>query len=199
MKRTLLALWAIVVLAGFGFSAGSAQAYFTGDNEWLNNIGSTSASPYAERERRSARNTRATRQRVARTVDDEDRPQIRRRSASTDAAPRAQRRVARSQPALPSLTGGSQSGIASYYWQGQRTASGSRFNPNGLTAAHRTLPFGTRVHVTNHATGRSVTVTINDRGPFTRGRVIDLSRGAAAAVGMTGAGLARVSLSVLGR
>jgi rare lipoprotein A len=94
---------------------------------------------------------------------------------------------------------GGGSGIASYYWQGQQTASGARFNPNGMTAAHRSLPFGTRVQVTNHSNGRSVTVTINDRGPFIKGRVIDLSRGAASAIGMTGQGLARVSYTVVGR
>ncbi len=88
-------------------------------------------------------------------------------------------------------------GLASYYWQGQRTASGARFNPDGLTAAHRTLPFGTRVRVTNNSNGQSVVVTINDRGPFVGGRVIDLSRGAARAISMTGAGVARVSLQVL--
>jgi rare lipoprotein A len=89
--------------------------------------------------------------------------------------------------------------MASYYYEGQKTASGARFNPNGLTAAHRSLPFGTRVRVTNRANGRSVVVTINDRGPFIRGRIIDLSRGAAQAINMTGAGVARVSLEVLGR
>lgn len=94
---------------------------------------------------------------------------------------------------------GGSSGIASYYWQGTRTASGARFNPNGLTAAHRSLPFGTRVLVTNHNNGRSVTVTINDRGPFIKGRVIDLSRGAAQVIGMTGSGIARVSYTVVGR
>ena len=95
--------------------------------------------------------------------------------------------------------GGSYSGMASYYYHGQRTASGARFNPNGLTAAHRSLPFGTRVRVTNRSNGRSVVVTINDRGPFIKGRIIDLSRGAAQAINMTGAGVARVSLEVLGR
>ncbi len=94
---------------------------------------------------------------------------------------------------------GGGSGMASYYWQGQQTASGARFNPNGLTAAHRTLPFGTRVLVTNHSNGRTVTVTINDRGPFIKGRVIDLSRGAASVIGMTGQGVARVSYTVVGR
>jgi rare lipoprotein A len=89
--------------------------------------------------------------------------------------------------------------MASYYYEGQKTASGARFNPNGLTAAHRSLPFGTRVRVTNQSNGRSVVVTINDRGPFIKGRIIDLSRGAAQAISMTGAGVARVSLEVLGR
>jgi rare lipoprotein A len=94
-------------------------------------------------------------------------------------------------------SGGGGGGMASYYWQGQRTASGASFNPDGLTAAHRTLPFGTRVRVTNQSNGQSVVVTINDRGPFVGGRVIDLSRGAARAISMTGAGVARVSLQVL--
>ncbi|MBV1695118.1 MAG: septal ring lytic transglycosylase RlpA family protein [Hyphomicrobiales bacterium] len=89
--------------------------------------------------------------------------------------------------------------MASYYWQGQRVASGGWFNPNGMTAAHRTLPFGTRVRVTRLDTGRSVEVRINDRGPFIAGRIIDLSRGAAQVIGMTGQGLARVQVAVLGR
>lgn len=96
-------------------------------------------------------------------------------------------------------SGGGTSGKASYYWQGQQTASGARFNPSAMTAAHRTLPFGTRVLVTNRANGKTVVVTINDRGPFIGGRIIDLSRGAAQAISMTGMGVAPVSISVLGR
>lgn len=92
---------------------------------------------------------------------------------------------------------GASSGVASYYWQPQRVASGGTFNPNALTAAHKTLPFGTRVRVTSLASGRSVDVVINDRGPFVRGRVIDLSRRAAQVIGMTGAGVASVRLEVL--
>jgi rare lipoprotein A len=95
--------------------------------------------------------------------------------------------------------GGPSAGVASYYWQPQRVASGGWFNPNAMTAAHKTLPFGTRVRVTHAGTGRSVDVTINDRGPYVRGRVIDLSRAAAGALGMRGAGLARVSVDVIGR
>lgn len=77
-----------------------------------------------------------------------------------------------------------------------RTATGEHYDPRGLTAAHRTLPFGTRVLVTNVRNGRSVTVRINDRGPFVRGRNIDLSLGACGAIGL---GLGEVSLQVLGR
>jgi rare lipoprotein A len=92
-----------------------------------------------------------------------------------------------------------QSGMASYYGteSGSQTASGARFIPSAMTAAHRSLPFGTKVLVTNKSNGRSVVVTINDRGPFVGGRVIDLSTGAAGAIGMLGAGVARVSLEVL--
>jgi rare lipoprotein A len=95
-----------------------------------------------------------------------------------------------------SLAGGSLI-YASYYSSGYRTASGERFNPNGYTAAHRSLPFGTRLQVTNPRTGRSVVVRINDRGPFVRGRSLDLARGAAFAIGMRGTGPVRIAL--LGR
>ena len=75
---------------------------------------------------------------------------------------------------------------ATFYASGRRTASGQPFNPSGYTAAHRTLPFGSRVTVTNPQNGNSVTVVINDRGPFTRGVTLDLSHGAARAIGMHG-------------
>ncbi len=88
---------------------------------------------------------------------------------------------------------------ASYYSSGYRTASGERFNPNGFTAAHRTLPFGTRVAVTNPRNGRSVVVRINDRGPFVRGRSLDLARGAAFAIGMRGTGPVRIAILGRGR
>lgn len=92
--------------------------------------------------------------------------------------------------------GHSYSGMASWYGHtGNRTASGERTNLGGLTAAHKTLPLGTRVRVTNTRNGRSVVVRINDRGPFIRGRVIDLTPAGARAIGMSG--LAPVSLSVV--
>jgi rare lipoprotein A len=84
--------------------------------------------------------------------------------------------------------------VASHYgYSGSKTASGERMNPGAMTAAHRSKPFGSRVTVTSEKSGRSVTVRINDRGPFVKGRCIDLSTGAAAALGM--GGLERVSLN----
>lgn len=88
-------------------------------------------------------------------------------------------------------------GRASWYgepFHGRRTASGEIFNMNDLTAAHKTLPFGTRLRVRNLATGQDVLVRINDRGPHVRGRIIDLSRAAAARVGLLGTGTAPVVL-----
>src|SRR5687768_6807812 len=91
-------------------------------------------------------------------------------------------------------------GEASYYGfelAGNRTASGERFNPHALTAAHRSLPLGTRLRVTNKANGKSVVVRINDRGPFVRSRIIDVSLGAAREIGMQRAGKAQVKLEIL--
>jgi rare lipoprotein A (peptidoglycan hydrolase) len=100
--------------------------------------------------------------------------------------------------AKPLIGSGHQlSGIASYYWQDQMTASGERFDKRALTAAHRTLPIGTRVRVTHVSSGRTVVVRINDRGPFKPGRVIDLSEAAAEVLSMTSAGLAQVQLDVV--
>lgn len=93
-----------------------------------------------------------------------------------------------------------QTGSASWYgpgFSGRHTASGETFNPNQLTAAHRSLPFNTLVRVTNRDNNLSVVVRINDRGPFIHGRIIDLSRAAADAIGMLGSGVANVTLEVL--
>jgi len=133
----------------------------------------------ASRSRRSSR--------AAASASDEDRPA---RSSRRSRTARA--------TGQEGYSGGS-SGIASYYWQPQRVASGGWFNPNAMTAAHKTLPFGTKVRVTNVNNGRSTVVTINDRGPYIAGRVIDLSRAAAGTVGMIGNGLARVRMEILGR
>lgn len=128
----------------------------------------------------TSRRKRASEDRYA--SSDEDRPQRRGRTARSSGG-----------------GGGSSDGLASYYWQPQRVASGGWFNPDALTAAHKTLPFGTKVRVTNSGNGKSVVVTINDRGPYVGGRVIDLSRAAAGAISMQSQGVAPVRLEVLGR
>ncbi len=102
------------------------------------------------------------------------------------------------EPALPEevITGG----MASWYgpkFKGRRTASGERFNPSDYTAAHRSLPFGSKVRVTNRRNGRTVVVRINDRGPFVRGRVIDVSQAAAGELGLIGPGHGEVALALL--
>jgi len=99
--------------------------------------------------------------------------------------------------ALATGVGRTFSGMASFYGNeaGSRTASGQRFNQGAMTAAHRSLPFGTKLRVTHGS--RSVVVTINDRGPFIRGRVLDLSKGAASAIGLTSRGVGRVVAEVM--
>jgi rare lipoprotein A len=88
-------------------------------------------------------------------------------------------------------------GVASFYSYDTQTASGEKFDKNELTAAHPTLPFGTRVRVTDVSTGRSVTVRVNDRGPYVRGRIVDVSHSAAEALGMVDKGVANVRLDVV--
>ena len=88
-------------------------------------------------------------------------------------------------------------GVASYYTEGTKTASGEKFNTLDMTAAHPTLPFGTKLRVTNVASGKSVTVRVNDRGPYVSGRVVDVSYSAADALGMVGKGVAKVKLDVV--
>jgi rare lipoprotein A len=170
----------LAIVAATGAMTGlatSAAAEFAAD--WTH----SRFTPVTER----APTSRVTRTARAAQSDDGSRPQ-------RSSAPQPQRASA-----PVTSTGGGQTGIASYYWQPQPVASGGRFNPNALTAAHKTLPFGTRVRVTRQDNGRSVDVVINDRGPYIAGRIIDLSRRAAQDIGMTGQGLARVSVSVIGR
>lgn len=120
-------------------------------------------------------------------------------------APPLQEIQGRPRPSIQVSVGAVQirvSGMASWYgpgFHGNRSASGEVFNQHSLTAAHRSLPFGTQVRVTNLNNGRAVVVRINDRGPFSRGRVIDLSAGAAQVIGLTRSGVAPVSLEVMGQ
>ncbi|TKT74910.1 septal ring lytic transglycosylase RlpA family protein [Aquamicrobium sp. LC103] len=91
-----------------------------------------------------------------------------------------------------------QCGGASWYALTSKTASGERMNPSAMTAAHRSLPFGTKVKVTNQRNGKAVVVRINDRGPFIRGRVIDLSKAAAGKLGFIGAGHTKICIEHMG-
>ncbi|MBW8889752.1 MAG: septal ring lytic transglycosylase RlpA family protein [Fibrobacteres bacterium] len=96
-------------------------------------------------------------------------------------------------------SGWSQEGIISYYadkFQGRKTASGRRFDKNAFTAAHRSLPFGTKVNVTNLANGKSVIVEINDRGPYSEDRILDLSPAAARKIGLLGRGTVKAKIEV---
>lgn len=167
-----------------------------------------------ERSYRRQATGKRSRNRVAKHVEPSRRiannvePNVERREqAKIDLPERKQASVERKEPTEPNVasegsyrTTSSQSGMASYYGteSGSQTASGARFIPGAMTAAHRTLPFGTKVRVTNKRNGKSVVVTINDRGPFIRGRIIDLSTGAAGVIGMRGAGVAPVTVERLG-
>lgn len=105
-----------------------------------------------------------------------------------------------SYPAGSATSGHSESGLASYYgneFNGRKTANGERFDQGKLTAAHRTLPFGTHVKVTNKQNGKSVVVRVNDRGPFAKGRVIDLSSSAFKRIAYLGAGVVPVHIQVV--
>ena len=145
--------------------------------------GSKATQSYADSEPKAARTSKRARA-VATTND--------------DAAP-VRRQKVKVAKADNDSGGDSSSGKASYYWQPQALASGGRFNPNAMTAAHKTLPFGTRVRVTNQNNGQSVEVVINDRGPYIAGRIIDLSKAAAHSINMQNSGVAPVTVRILGR
>lgn len=110
--------------------------------------------------------------------------------------------VYRGIPAATAIVSGFvQRGTASWYgvpFHGRKTASGETYDMNGMTCAHRTLPFGTVLLVTNLGNGRSATVRVTDRGPYVSGRIVDLSRGAASSLGMLDTGTAQVELKVVG-
>jgi rare lipoprotein A (peptidoglycan hydrolase) len=180
-------VWTLLTLAASLLMLASLPAAAEGNqNEWLERTFSAKSESNSGATRRAASvKSRATKTQVASTEDDD--------------GSRPQRRAASKPRPRESLSGSGETGVASYYWQPQALASGGRFNPNALTAAHKTLPFGTRVRVTHMGNGNSVDVVINDRGPYVAGRIIDLSKRAAQDIGMTGQGVARVRVSILGR
>ncbi len=185
MRTFVLAALAAVTFGIFGTTAATAAKW----QEGILGVPSGSSAPVT-RAPRSARGNRSARRTSNRT---------RRAGRTVTRSERRSRRTSRRNRRVTYSGGGTLSGLASYYWQPQRVASGGWFNPNALTAAHKSLPFGTRVRVTNLRNGRSVVVRINDRGPYIRGRIIDLSRRAAQVVGMTGAGVVPVRVQIIGR
>jgi len=209
MRKLLMTIAAVVSTGLFAATSASAASRWTCEGpEFVCGSTSHSATKSSSREDAGESSSRATR--VAHTRHqataylDDDQPVRRRarhavtaRASNDDDAPVRHR--GRRSGGGDEGGGSSFSGNASYYWEPQALASGGRFNPNALTAAHKTLPFGTRVRVTNQRNGQSVVVTINDRGPYVGGRVIDLSAAAAGAISMKGAGVAPVSVTVLGR
>jgi rare lipoprotein A len=131
-------------------------------------------------------------------VTEKHAPHLASRSTTSNVERKSSREAVMSTPAIHAMPKhDALLGLASYYEHGSLTASGERFDARELTAAHPTLPFGTRLRVTNLATGRSVTVRVNDRGPFVRGRVVDVSYTAAQTLGMVGRGVAKVKLDVV--
>ena len=192
---------ATTALAAWVLGPTTAQAL---DACWPQCAFSNSSSSASERASRSTRSTSkasstsssgGSTSRATRTAYSEERPQRRNTgSNSSGGSGSTKSTISKSY----SGSGGA-TGIASFYWQPQRVASGGWFNPNAMTAAHKSLPFGTRVRVTHLGNGRSVEVMINDRGPFVGGRIIDLSKAAAGVIGMQGQGLANVRMDVIGR
>src|SRR5258707_11026025 len=120
-------------------------------------------------------------------------PRLRRGPAQIEASRQAKHILSATKAAAKT----SSSGVASFYKDDTETASGEKFDPHQLTAAHRTVPFGTRLRVTNVETGRSVTVRINDRGPYIPGRSVDLSHSAADTIGMVERGVTKVKVQVV--
>ena len=219
---------AVATIASVAPASAETVFRFSGDTEYRDSISinhwarksKLGAMPREEaeeapsrRERASSRRTSRSERRASRSEERVRRAERQERSRSArrmarddnqaDEAPRSRRRGARVASLGSSGEAGWSSsgshGVASYYWQPQRVASGGWFNPNAMTAAHKTLPFGTRVRVTHTGNGRSVIVRINDRGPYIRGRTIDLSRAAAGVIGMMGQGVARIRMDVIGR
>jgi rare lipoprotein A (peptidoglycan hydrolase) len=193
MSLLSMTLARVLTLSLFVASAGLTSTAVVAD-DWLEKAFRTQPTATSSN---SARTTRkAARASAIKTAAKSSRTKrITIRAARTDDVKPTLRR----QASAPVTSGNVETGIASYYWQPQPVASGGRFNPEAMTAAHKYLPFGTRVRVTRADNGRSVEVVINDRGPFIAGRIIDLSRRAARDIGMTDVGITRVKVAILGR
>ena len=191
MKAYLAAL-ALAIAMAFGISTAPAEARTKegaakSDNDEKSRASTAKRKSLASNKEKSQRKNKRTAR--ASKVKTKVAEHAKHRVAKEDSKPAKSRKVVSS--------GGGDSVIASVYWSGHTTANGEHYNPDGITAAHKTLPFGTKVKVTNPSNGRAVVTRINDRGPFIAGRSIDLSRGTAHAIGF--GGLGKVNMQVLGK
>ena len=200
MRKLMMGFLTTIAAVLFAATTANASARWACDGaEYV--CGSSASKATQSNDDSEPKARRASKQRAqtaATSSNDEEKPARRQKATVADDETPAPRKKSRSY-ADNDAGGDSYSGKASYYWEPQALASGGRFNPNAMTAAHKTLPFGTRVRVTNQSNGQSVEVVINDRGPYVAGRIIDLSKAAAHAINMQGAGVAPVTVRVLGR
>ena len=201
MRTMSFAVLALMTIGLFGARPASAAAWTCVGPEYVCGSSKAAAPSYDKQSYKSSKSASAKSHKPSvKSSRLESAPSYSKHKKTAYAAPSKPK--ATKTAYAPSYSGGGshyQSGQASYYWQPQTLASGGRFDPNAMTAAHKTLPFGTRVRVKHLGNGRSVEVRINDRGPYVAGRMIDLSKAAAGKIGMTGQGVARVSMTVLGR
>lgn len=198
MRKLMMGFLTTVAAILFATTANAAARWSCEGAEYV--CGSSSRAASSSYGDADAKPARASKQRAARAVETSDEKPARKQRVAKAADNDDEKPARRKARSSDSDSGGdSYSGKASYYWQPQALASGGRFNPDGYTAAHKTLPFGTRVRVTNQNNGQSVDVVINDRGPYVAGRIIDLSRAAAHSINMQGSGVVPVSVRVLGR
>lgn len=187
-RRLVVAAGAVVLAVVAGVTAVSLGL---GSNPERTSTGATAADAARDDDGRAARNN----MRESGTIS----PSEATPSTASSGPSRAPSRTPSRSPKPSTSTGTSNSGTCgvSFYSTGTTTANGERFNPDGLTTAHKTLPFNTRVRVTNPSNGKSVVVRVNDRGPFVSGRCLDLARGAFAQIASLGSGVITARYEVL--
>lgn len=207
MRKLMMTVGFAIASTIVAVNTASARGWACEGSDYVCGSGQSTSKSYADdSDSKPARASKSRRAAVSSNDDDApvraSKPRKQRVAAVSkddDEKPARRKRARNTSSDNDSGGGASYSGKASYYWEPQALASGGRFNPNAMTAAHKTLPFGTRVRVTNQNNGQSVEVVINDRGPYVGGRIIDLSKAAAHSINMQGSGVAPVTVRVLGR
>lgn len=199
MRKIFVALFALLSFAAFAIQPASAKWKCNGPSYACNGNAHKASKPVRKYKKRTYRSTKSAKRKSYKKKRYTKKSYRKSKKRYTKRGKKRSRKYAKRSYKKSRYTGRKLYGKASYYWQPQRVASGGWFNPNAMTAAHKSLPFGTRVRVTNKRNGRSVVVRINDRGPYIKGRIIDLSKAAAYKIGMQKAGVVPVTVTVLGR